>query len=296
MNILQFFKEEFDINVKEIQLTTDFSNTTSIKQEININREVAEQTNIDYLVIEVIKPTFIDSIDITDMDGKVTHMGIDAFIDTYNKTKSKEPKKKHLYHAGRIFSEATFRQREFENKCLEIVLNDEVTKFSPLFDNPANEKDNPDELPTAQDIFQGDTDEVIKSDMIYAELDGEDPGVIAELGIAWGINYMLDRLTNIVMDNHSEEAITKEVFKLLEVVPHKKVYATISDIRTELAGMYTKETVPVGFNQYVIGMVNQMGDIAYSFKDTLSQISQDIGKKDVKISEVTDIVIYNDKE
>lgn len=42
MNILQFFKEEFDINVKEIQLTTDFSSTTSIKQEININREVAE--------------------------------------------------------------------------------------------------------------------------------------------------------------------------------------------------------------------------------------------------------------
>ena len=206
-----------------------------------------------------------------------------------SKISSNGDKLPHLYHAGRIFSEATFNQRELENKYLELLLKGYGTKFSPLFDNPANEKDDPNKLPTAKDIFQGDTDEVIKSDLIYAELDGEDSGVIAELGICYGVNYMLDLIKKALSKDETDVKANME--NILNLVPKKKIYATISDIRRELAGKYEGEHVPVGYNQFVVGMVEEMGSIDYSFEESINKISKDIRGHEVVLSKIMDLAL-----
>lgn len=194
---------------------------------------------------------------------------------------------KHLYHAGRIFSEATYNQRALENEVLnQLLAGTNVTKFSPLFDNKANKKNDINNLPKARDIFEGDTEQVIKSDIIYAELDGEDPGVVAELGIAWGINYILEKIAVKLLSEYSNlenvneyKTLEKFVGEVVDEVPYKTVYATISDIRRQLAGEYDGEHVPVGFNQFVIGMVEDMGTIDYSFANSLSRMANDLNLK-----------------
>lgn len=162
------------------------------------------------------------------------------------------------YIAGSLFKEADIKQRLYE----ESVLKEKVpnVKFhNPINDPEANDKSKD---PTAKTIFDHDTAKVIASDYIVAELDGEDPGVCMELGIAYGINYMLDLIAT-----HGAETA-------LRMIPRKEVYAHLSDIRIATAGHYDGRYVPKGNNQYVLGGIEEMGQVMSSFNDVAKLLEE----------------------
>ena len=123
-------------------------------------------------------------------------------------------RKEKLYLAGSLFSEAEINQRLKEGNMLESMTAYEV--FNPIT-APCNDKE---KLPSASDIFWGDTAEVLESKCIVADISNNDVGVACELGIAWACNY----LHYLVDGGYSLQDI-------LSIMKKKYVYAHLSDIR-----------------------------------------------------------------
>jgi hypothetical protein len=73
-----------------------------------------------------------------------------------------------------------------------------------------------------------------------------------------------------------KRGLTKEqaVDFVFHHIPFKTVYAHLTDIRTLTAGEYEGYHVPVGFNQYVVGGIEQMGKIYNDFDALVVDIKQ----------------------
>lgn len=185
-----------------------------------------------------------------------------------------EKKKLKGYIAGSLFNEAEVNQRKLEGKLLREMTGDRIEWFNPI-EAPINDKS---KLPTAIDIFEGDTKEIIEADFIVADLTNNDVGVAMELGIVYALQYARWQIERLILANAqgmSEEDLTK-VRKALDLVGLKpKIVHTIaSDIRLGTAHEYKGFHIPVGFNQYVIGGIECMphGKIHASFKEALTHI------------------------
>ena len=160
--------------------------------------------------------------------------------------------KKHIYNAGPLFTKGEMKERLAEDSKLQELKD--YTFYNPIT-APCNDKD---KLPTAGDIFFGDTTEVVKSDVVIANLDHEDPGVMAELGISWGLEYAY----SVLLDLYSHGYITKEALSEARDrgVKNKKVIAVAYDLREGTAGEYNGIYIPFGRNQFVIGMIEDFVD------------------------------------
>lgn len=174
------------------------------------------------------------------------------------------------YIAGALFKEADQKQRIREKELLQEAIPS-VNWFNPLTDNTANDKS---KLPTASDVFWGDTERIINSRYIFAELDGEDAGVMMELGIAWGINYMLSQINSILTCLSSPYEVTKAIEQLLDEIPYKTIIAHLSDIRVGTAGKYVGHHIPFGINQYVVGGIEEIGQIYPSVKEAVEGLAR----------------------
>lgn len=165
-------------------------------------------------------------------------------------------KSKKGYIAGPLFNEAEINQRLLEGKLLNKQTN--IKWFNPI-EAPINDKA---KLPSANDIFWGDTKAVLEADYIIADLTNNDVGVAYELGIAWAINY----IKKLLSDGKQDKAI-----KFLEEnnIANKNIIGVISDIRLKTSGEYKKEFIPWGINQYVVGGLLDDGKIVYSFQEAL---------------------------
>jgi hypothetical protein len=162
---------------------------------------------------------------------------------------------KQGYIAGSLFSESDISQRLKEGKLLRE--NTDINFFNPI-EADINDKST---LPTADDIFNGDTEKVLKSDVIVADISSRDEGVMAELAIVWMCNFI--------------HYLAEQGYKLediLRYIPKKQVYANLSDIRKGTANQYEGNHVPVGFNQYIVGMIEQTGKIYDSFGEILEEL------------------------
>ena len=165
-------------------------------------------------------------------------------------------RKEKLYLAGSLFSEADINQRLKEGNMLESMTAYEV--FNPIT-APCNDKE---KLPSASDIFWGDTSEVLESKCIVADISNNDVGVACELGIAWACNY----LHYLVDGGYSLQDI-------LMIMKKKYVYAHLSDIRKNTAHMYRGNYVPWGTNQFLIGCIEDTGEIKDNFQEVLNELS-----------------------
>ena len=173
--------------------------------------------------------------------------------------------KKHIYLAGSLFSEAEVNQRLVEGQTIRDTLGDKYTLFNPI-EAPINDKS---KLPTKKDIFDGDTNEILKSDVIIADLANNDPGVMMELGIAWGLKYAAETLDAIGADDS-----TKSLLKKFGV-RKRDIYTVLSDIRIPTAGEYKGIEVPFGFNQYVLGGIYDMdGTVHNKFVEVIRQLEE----------------------
>lgn len=148
-----------------------------------------------------------------------------------------------VYMAGPLFTEADKNARISERKFLEKVFEDnglrpgvDVTIFNPV-EQPINDKST---NPTALDIFDADANALRMSDIVLACLDGEDSGVMYELGMV-----------------HDK-------------APYVFPYAT--DIRfggtIGLKGL----DMPMGINQFVVGALGGPEVISRSFYEVADKI------------------------
>ncbi len=169
---------------------------------------------------------------------------------------------KKVYVGGALFSEGEIAQRLCEADSLRE--NENLSVFNPI-EAPINNKA---DLPTALDIFWGDTTHILFSDYILAELNNKiDEGLVAELAIAWTMNWMRTNLESMLEQNSPEE-LQQAIKSFLEEYPHKEIVCHASDIRLTTASEYSGITIPIGFNQYVIGMLQ--ASAAKIFNDSTS--------------------------
>ena len=153
---------------------------------------------------------------------------------------------KKLYIAGSLFSEAEIDKRLKEEEEIKNVVRN-INIYNPI-NAPCNDKEN--NLPSASDIFWGDTKEILESDVVVADLSNQlDAGVIAEMGIVWTINYI---------HSLAEQGITLD--EILSIFPKKKLIPHLSDIRKSTANKYFGHFTPFGYNQFVMGMITDITD------------------------------------
>ena len=161
-----------------------------------------------------------------------------------------------LYIAGSLFNEAEVNQRIKEGNMIESLTNYEV--YNPI-QAPCNNKNN---IPSSKEIFWGDTKEILKANTVVADISNQsDPGTAAELGIVWACNYIHDLATQ-----------GKQLFEILEIMKRKKVITHLSDIRKSTAHQYENNYIPWGCNQYLVGMVEDMGIIKNNFQEVLNEL------------------------
>lgn len=196
--------------------------------------------------------------------------------------------KKYGYIAGALFNEGEIAQRISEGKALREKMP-EVEWYNPI-EAPVNDKS---KLPTAKDIFSLDTDYVLKSDYMLADLSREDLGVSMELGIALGVEIARKVIetalkqevenmgfltcdeskhccendwncSKVKMDLTDEEIkkrkeiignVKENILKNISKmgIKERKIVAHNSDIRIATAGEYSDIHIPYGYNQYVVG-------------------------------------------
>lgn len=174
------------------------------------------------------------------------------------------------YLAGSLFSEAEVNQRLLEGKKLRSA-TPEIEWYNPI-EAPCNDKS---KLPTAQDIFLGDTNEILKSNYIIADLSNNDPGVMMELGIAWGLQHAYKTICQ-VLNNEKVNLRTEAWYELFENgVKPRDVQAVLSDIRIGTAHNYKGFYIPMSFNQFVIGGIEDMGGkINSSFDEAVKNLDR----------------------
>lgn len=174
------------------------------------------------------------------------------------------------YLAGSLFSEAEVAQRLYEGRILKED-TPEIDWYNPI-EAPCNDKA---KLPTADDIFKGDTKEVLAADYVIADLANNDPGVMMELGIAWGLNYSYYALVEILA-NAGIIVPTEVWYDIFEAgIKPKDVQAVLSDIRLGTAHNYSGRYIPMSFNQFVIGGIEDMGGTVHpSFEDAVKNLDR----------------------
>lgn len=161
-----------------------------------------------------------------------------------------------IYEAGSLFSESQIRYRIFLEERIKEIFNDvdDVKIYNPIT-APINDKS---KNPTARDIFWGDTNELLKSDVMLYDMDDEfDTGVAMEGGISIGVNIMLD----LIKEHLGEDAF----FKINKLIPYKKIMATYTDIRQVQTGNGVYN--PKGYNQFVVGGIDEFGKIFKSSEE-----------------------------
>ena len=179
---------------------------------------------------------------------------------------------KRGYIAGSLFSEAEVKQRLHEGKILRERTGEKIEWFNPI-EAPCNDKS---KLPTAKDIFNGDTKAIINSDFMLADLSNNDPGVMMELGIAWGLAYAHQEVTRLL---ERYECSSEEILKDLNRsgIKERKIDTVLSDIRIGAAHNYKGFHIPMSFNQYVVGGIESMrGKIHSSFEQSVEDIIKEV--------------------
>lgn len=175
-------------------------------------------------------------------------------------------KKEKIYLAGKMFKDGDIKQRLYEEQIIREECKKagkEIELYNPINNDDINDKTDDTHVITANDIFVGDNNQVLSSDIVFMELDDEDPGTINEVGIASGINFIYDLLDS-----------GKSIDEIRKLVPRKTIYAHLSDIRQDSKG-YEGKYLPWGINQFVVGGIefNGHGQIFRHAEDIAKVIS-----------------------
>ncbi len=149
----------------------------------------------------------------------------------------------HGYIAGKLFKEGDRKKRIDEYNLLQHNFPG-VNWYCPLCNDEINDKTR---AVTAEDIFDYDTEKLVKSRIIVAELDDEDPGTVCELGI------IMQRI------------VQGEIHKL---------FVHASDLRMQSTENYAGVRNPYGYNQYLVGgLLKCNATICKDFEELIEALS-----------------------
>ncbi|WP_064614300.1 nucleoside 2-deoxyribosyltransferase [Streptobacillus moniliformis] len=141
-----------------------------------------------------------------------------------------------VYLAGSLFNEAEVQQRLREGKLLRERFPN-IDLFNPI-EQPFNEDKQT--LPTPIDIYSGDANAIINSEIIILDMTNEDAGVMVELGLAIAYN--------------------------------KKIIAINSDIRLKSSNKY--DIPSYSMNHFVLGGILKHGILVYSFDEVMRELEK----------------------
>lgn len=182
------------------------------------------------------------------------------------------------YLAGDMLQKGNAILRQMERKELEKISG--IDWYNPVDNDEINDKS---KNPTAEEIFWGDTNAILESDVIVMDIANTSVGTTAEAGIIWGLNYMITRLNYIftqVEDIEDEKErnrlIVESVKKLLKEVPYKKVYWQTTDLRDETTTPEVGIRRSHSYNQYLIGMMLDMAGEPMKFEKIVDTLKKEI--------------------
>lgn len=162
-----------------------------------------------------------------------------------------------LYVGGSLFNEAEVSQRVKEGNMIEHLTNYDV--YNPIT-APCNDKEA--NLPTSEDIFWGDTNEILTSNVVVMDMSNQtDLGCATELGIVWALNYI-----------HKLASEGKTLEEILTMIPKKTFIGHLSDIRKSTSHLYQGNRIPWGINQYYLGCALDMGEVKNNFQEVLDDL------------------------
>lgn len=173
--------------------------------------------------------------------------------------KQMEERELRHYIGGSLFTEKQIAQRRLDAKKVAEAIGGDI--YNPIDNDEINDKTG---TPTAQDIFRQDTNKIIASDVIFADLDDNDTGLAMELGIA----FMANLMRNSIIGALESEDPTAAIVELVNSVPPKMILATSSDIRQDTGneeGIFKSW----GLNQYVVGGILETGEIHRNIDDAI---------------------------
>lgn len=162
------------------------------------------------------------------------------------------------------------------NQILRNIERDKINELGTVeLYNPWDQADinNKSNNPTAEMIFNKDTNAILKSQVIIADADNNSVGTTAEMGQIWGINYMINRLNEIIESATDPYEVSIMVSQLLDEIPYKEVLWQTTDVRdTDIpeAGHRRSHSM----NQYLYGLMLSLGGEAKPFEDILEEIKQ----------------------
>lgn len=145
-----------------------------------------------------------------------------------------------------------------------------VELYNPWDQEDINNKQN---NPTAEMIVKKDTDAILKSEIIIADVDNNSVGTTTEMGQIWGLNYMIKRLQTIIAESATQEEISNKLNELLIEIPYKEVLWQTTDVRdTDIpeAGHRRSHSM----NQYLYGLMLSLGGEAKSFDEIINELKQ----------------------
>lgn len=155
---------------------------------------------------------------------------------------------KRLYIAGGLFSEAQIAARIKEGEALRERFGSKLEIFNPI-EQPYNQEK--EELPTPEEIFIGDYEAIVNSDIVLFDMSDEtDPGVAAELGIVASMAELGYDITPI---------------------------GVYSDIRLDSSNQY--HIPSYGVNHFTLGILGKHGYVVADFKSAMDVIEILINKK-----------------
>lgn len=164
------------------------------------------------------------------------------------------------YIGGGMFSDSEINKRKLEERQLR-VSGSNLDIYNPIT-APFNDKATT--QPTAKEIFWGDTNQIIESKYITADIEmNTDDGLCYEMGVCSGINIILDML---------KDGMTSQ--EILDKVPYKTILAHCSDIRLDSKG-YEEFDMPFGFNQYNKGGIDSHGKMFRHFEDIVAFLEEE---------------------
>lgn len=181
------------------------------------------------------------------------------------------------YLCAGMLNRSEIRERNFERELLEKEgLFDKF--YSPIENKEINDKKKANNDGLAERIFEHDTREILKSNVVIVEAMEKNIGTVIELGQIWGVNHMNERVRNILDSNSDDKEKLSVLQDLIDKqIPYKRVYAHQHDIRfpEEAEFGYRRS---FGYHQYLLGIILDLtGKYPhFTFEELLEELKESL--------------------
>lgn len=181
--------------------------------------------------------------------------------------------KNKIYLANGLFSEADLEYNK--------ILYTEMTKlgyavYAPQFNMSINDKT---KAANSIDIYNGDTNELKKADILVAVIDGPvvDPGVASEIGWVAGYNES-EGILDYVSGLYGDESHSRKKLILGLYTDSRDGHKTYLEVKNNLLKEGVAESQYPYVNLYTVGAIKKYGKVFGSKEELFEYLRENIKK------------------